>query len=49
MDGPRPAILNAIENALGMRVDEIPLMPETLMEPDRSRRQRDAVPQPVSR
>jgi CO/xanthine dehydrogenase Mo-binding subunit len=30
IDGPAPAILNAIENALGVEVDEIPLMPETL-------------------
>ena len=31
MDGPAPAILNAIENAIGVSVDEIPLMPEKLM------------------
>ncbi len=31
MDGPAPAILNAIENAIGASVDEIPLMPEKLM------------------
>ncbi len=30
MDGPAPAILNAIENALGVSVDEIPLLPEDL-------------------
>ncbi|MBL8191357.1 MAG: molybdopterin-dependent oxidoreductase, partial [Acidobacteria bacterium] len=31
MDGPAPAILNAIEDAIGQPVNEIPLMPETLM------------------
>jgi CO/xanthine dehydrogenase Mo-binding subunit len=31
IDGPAPAILNAIENATGLPVNEIPLMPETLM------------------
>ena len=32
MDGPAPAILNAIENATGVSFNRIPLMPETLME-----------------
>src|SRR5262249_6851897 len=32
MDGPAPAILNAIEHALGRPVDRIPLLPEQLME-----------------
>jgi CO/xanthine dehydrogenase Mo-binding subunit len=32
MDGPAPAILNAIENATGASVNEIPLLPEMLME-----------------
>lgn len=31
MDGPAPAIANAIENALGIPVDRVPLMPESLM------------------
>jgi CO/xanthine dehydrogenase Mo-binding subunit len=31
MDGPAPAILNAIEDAIGTAVNQIPLMPETLM------------------
>ncbi len=31
IDGPAPAILNAIENAIGVPVNEIPLMPEMLM------------------
>jgi CO/xanthine dehydrogenase Mo-binding subunit len=32
MDGPAPAILNAIENATGESFRKIPLMPEALME-----------------
>jgi CO/xanthine dehydrogenase Mo-binding subunit len=32
MDGPAPAILNAIENATGLSINHIPLMPEHLME-----------------
>ena len=32
MDGPAPAILNAIENATGVSFNSVPLMPETLME-----------------
>jgi len=32
MDGPAPAILNAIENATGVSFNHIPLMPEVLLE-----------------
>ena len=32
MDGPAPAILNAIEHATGKLVNEIPLLPERMME-----------------
>lgn len=32
MDGPAPAILNAIEEAVGAPVDAIPMLPEDLME-----------------
>jgi CO/xanthine dehydrogenase Mo-binding subunit len=32
MDGAAPAILNAIENATGLKINHIPLMPEQLME-----------------
>jgi CO/xanthine dehydrogenase Mo-binding subunit len=32
IDGPAPAVLNAIENAIGVPVNEIPLMPEMLMQ-----------------
>jgi CO/xanthine dehydrogenase Mo-binding subunit len=28
MDGPAPAIVNAVEDALGVRFDSIPLLPE---------------------
>lgn len=31
MDGPAPAILNAIEHATGVSFNQIPLMPETMM------------------
>jgi CO/xanthine dehydrogenase Mo-binding subunit len=31
MDGPAPAILNAIENATGMSFDQVPLTPELVM------------------
>ena len=30
MDGPAPAILNGIEDALGVRFDSIPLLPEDI-------------------
>src|SRR6266404_3382792 len=32
MDGPAPAILNAIENATGVSFNQVPLMPEAIME-----------------
>jgi CO/xanthine dehydrogenase Mo-binding subunit len=32
MDGPAPAIVNAIENATGMSFEKIPLMPEAMIE-----------------
>ncbi|MBA3568326.1 MAG: xanthine dehydrogenase family protein [Pyrinomonadaceae bacterium] len=32
MDGAAPAILSAIENATGVRISHVPLMPEALME-----------------
>jgi len=32
MDGPAPAIVNAIEDALGTRFDSVPLMPEDIFE-----------------
>jgi CO/xanthine dehydrogenase Mo-binding subunit len=32
MDGPAPAILNAIENATGVNFNHVPLMPEDVFE-----------------
>jgi len=32
MDGPAPAIVNAVENALEMRFDSIPLLAEDIFE-----------------
>jgi len=32
MDGPAPAIMNAVEDALGIRFDSIPLLPEDILE-----------------
>jgi len=32
MDGPAPAILNAIENATGLSFNECPLLPEDIFE-----------------
>ena len=32
MDGPAPAILNAIENALNIPFNKIPLLPEDIFE-----------------
>jgi CO/xanthine dehydrogenase Mo-binding subunit len=32
MDGPAPAIVNAIEDALGIRFDSVPLLPEEIFE-----------------
>jgi CO/xanthine dehydrogenase Mo-binding subunit len=31
MDGPAPAILNAVEDAVGRSIDRIPLLPEDMM------------------
>jgi CO/xanthine dehydrogenase Mo-binding subunit len=32
MDGPAPAIVNAVEDALGVHFDSIPLLPEDIMD-----------------
>ncbi len=32
MDGAAPAILNAIEQAIGLSINHIPLLPEALMQ-----------------
>ena len=31
MDGPAPAIINGVENAIGVAVNSIPMLPENLM------------------
>jgi len=43
MDGPAPAILNAIEDALGIRFDSIPLLPEDVFEAITSASESDVV------
>jgi CO/xanthine dehydrogenase Mo-binding subunit len=45
MDGPAPAVVNAIEDALGIPFDTVPLLPESLFEGVRSARSR-ANPRP---
>jgi hypothetical protein len=32
MDGPAPAIVNAVVDALGVHFDSVPLLPEDIME-----------------
>ena len=32
MDGPAPAILNAVKNALGIGFNHVPLLPEEVLE-----------------
>jgi CO/xanthine dehydrogenase Mo-binding subunit len=44
MDGPAPAILNAIEDALGIQFDSIPLLPEDIFEAVTARAQGEPVP-----
>jgi len=41
LDGPAPAIVNAIEDALGMPFDSIPLLPEDILEAMTARLQED--------
>jgi len=43
MDGPAPAIVNAVEDALGVHFDSIPLLPEDLRERLAAASQEDAV------
>ena len=42
MDGPAPAIVNAIEDALGMPFDKVPLLPEDIFDAMSSTRGRSA-------
>ena len=32
MDGPAPALVNAVENALGVRFQSIPILPEDIFD-----------------
>jgi CO/xanthine dehydrogenase Mo-binding subunit len=41
LDGPAPAVVNAIEDALGMPFDSIPLLPEDILEAMTARLQED--------
>ncbi len=43
MDGPAPAILNAVEDALGIPFDSIPLLPEDIMDGLAASRQENGV------
>jgi CO/xanthine dehydrogenase Mo-binding subunit len=47
MDGPAPAILNAVEDAIGVRFCSIPLLPEDLFEALRVHSPEQAVSSPV--
>jgi CO/xanthine dehydrogenase Mo-binding subunit len=47
MDGPAPAIVNAVEDATGVRFDAIPLLPEDLFEALRHESVDRDVPSPV--
>src|SRR5206468_7349170 len=47
MDGPAPAILNAVEDAIGVRFNSLPLLPEDLFEALRPEFNEQAVPSSV--
>jgi CO/xanthine dehydrogenase Mo-binding subunit len=44
MDGPAPAIVNAITDALGISFNSIPLLPEDIFEAVTSNGSRDPMP-----
>jgi CO/xanthine dehydrogenase Mo-binding subunit len=46
MDGPAPAIVNAVEDALKVRFDSIPLLAEDVFEALASGSGRERTPQP---
>lgn len=48
MDGPAPAIVNAVEDALKVRFDSIPLLPEDIFEALAANPQREIEPQSAS-
>jgi len=45
MDGPAPAIVNAVEDALGVQFDSIPLLPEDIFEALTVNSEREGEPQ----
>src|SRR4029077_11952631 len=47
MDGPAPAIVNAVEDALKLRFDSIPLLPEDIFEALATKEKREVEPQPA--
>jgi CO/xanthine dehydrogenase Mo-binding subunit len=47
MDGPAPAIVSAVEDAIGVRLNSIPLLPEDLFEVLRDESVEQHVPSPV--
>jgi CO/xanthine dehydrogenase Mo-binding subunit len=47
MDGPAPAIVNAVEDATGVRFCSIPLLPEDLFEALRNEPVEQDVPSPL--
>jgi CO/xanthine dehydrogenase Mo-binding subunit len=47
MDGPAPAIVNAVEDALKLRFDSIPLLPEDIFEALATNEKREVEPQPA--
>ena len=47
MDGPAPAIVNAVEDALELRFDSIPLLPEDIFEALATNEKREVEPQPA--
>jgi CO/xanthine dehydrogenase Mo-binding subunit len=48
MDGPAPAIVNAVEDALKVRFDSIPLLPEDIFEALAAEPEREIEPQSAS-
>jgi CO/xanthine dehydrogenase Mo-binding subunit len=47
MDGPAPAVVNAVVNALGVPFDSIPLMPEDIFHPTEDEAARKSVLSPA--
>jgi CO/xanthine dehydrogenase Mo-binding subunit len=41
MDGPAPAVINAVEDALGVPLNSIPLLPEDIFDALANKRERE--------